>query len=260
MQYLVPSSKGGRRCRPSGPSTTSTRLSTAPQSPRGFRRLVAAGLRALPVDDPADVRHRRRHRRARPLARGVAPDLGRHGHHDGQPGDDPARLPRRHRRLRLLVRLRDRSADEARGPLRPRGEALERLLPRQHRPQGDRRPVRLHDVRLLHRRRSDGARLPRRAGEARDAVRRHADVQRPRVGARDADDLPVHHPRLRGSRELRDPVDARRARHGVPAAERALLLAAADRRGHVRGEHGRPRRAVRDRAGRATRRWRATSR
>ena len=45
-----------------------------------------------------------------------------------------------------------------------------------------------------------------------------------------ADDLPGHHPDLRGARELRDPAHDRRARHGVPAPERAQLLAAAGRR------------------------------
>ena len=64
-------------------------------------------------------------------------------------------------------------------------------------------------------------------------LRRHADVQRPVHRARVADDLPVHHPGVRRARELRRPADARRARHGVPAAQRALLLAAPDRRDHA---------------------------
>ena len=51
---------------------------------------------------------------------------------------------------------------------------------------------------------------------------------------RDADDLPVHHPGVRGARELRRAADARRPRHGVPASERALVLAAADRRPDAR--------------------------
>ena len=40
--------------------------------------------------------------------------------------------------------------------------------------------------------------LPRRARAAGPPVRRLADVQRPRLGARDADDLPLHHPGVRG--------------------------------------------------------------
>ena len=46
-----------------------------------------------------------------------------------------------------------------------------------------------------------------------------------------ADDLPVHHPRLRGHRELRHPADDRGAGHGVPPAQRTVLLDAAHRRG-----------------------------
>ena len=41
-------------------------------------------------------------------------------------------------------------------------------------------------------------------------------------------------PAFAGLGELRDPADARRAGHGVPAPERALVLAAADRRRHAR--------------------------
>ena len=109
---------------------------------------------------------------------------------------------------------------------------LEGLLPDQHRPQGDRRPVPGHDDRLLHPRRAARDVHARRAGAARDAVREPAGLQRPLLGARVADDLPVHHPGLRRTRELRHPADDRRAGHGVPAPERALVLAAPDRRAH----------------------------
>ena len=91
----------------------------------------------------------------------------------------------------------------------------------------------------------DGDDLPRRAGEAGRAVPRSAGVQRPRLGPRLADDLPVRDPGLRGPRELRHPADDRRARHGVPAPERALLLAAADRRDHDALEPRRARRRLR---------------
>ena len=108
--------------------------------------------------------------------------------------------------------------------------SLARLLPRQHRPQGDRHPVRRHLV-LLHARRrpaGDGrARGARGAGHAvRGLERLQRAVQRPRV----ADDLPVHHPGLRGAGELRAAADDRRAGHGVPAPERAVVLDAAGRR------------------------------
>jgi len=54
----------------------------------------------------------------------------------------PVRVPDRSRRLRLLVPLGDRAPDPPGGPLGTRRAQLEGLLPRQHRPQGDRRPVR----------------------------------------------------------------------------------------------------------------------
>ena len=89
---------------------------------------------------------------------------------------------------------------------------VEGLLQGQHRPQGDRCPVPHHNLHLLHLRRPDGDALPRRARAAGHAVHGHADVQRPRLDARGADDLRVHHPRLRRPRELRRPADARRPR------------------------------------------------
>ena len=52
------------------------------------------------------------------------------------------RLPDRPRRVRLLALLHLRPADAGGGPLRARRLQLEGLLPGQHRPQGDRRPVR----------------------------------------------------------------------------------------------------------------------
>ena len=61
-------------------------------------------------------------------------------------------------------------------------------------------------------------------------VRRLEHVQRPLQRPRVAADLPVHHPGVRRAGELRAAADDRRAGHGVPAAERAVVLAAADRR------------------------------
>ena len=173
----------------------------------------------------------------------------------------PDRLPARHRRLRLLALL-DLGPPDARPTITPNHGALplEGLLQGQHRPQGDRRPVPRHDVRLLHRRRPDGDALPRRARAAGHAVHGHADLQRARLHARRADDLRLHHPGVRRPRELRRAADARRAGHGVPAPERALVLAAADRRDDVpvrASSHP----AARSRpAGRATRRSRPSSR
>ena len=81
-------------------------------------------------------------------------------------------------------------------------------------------------------------------------------VQRALLGARVADDLPLHHPGLRGARELRHPADDRRAGHGVPAPERALVLAAADRRPDHALELPRAEAARSPPAGRTTSRWR----
>ena len=76
-----------------------------------------------------------------------------------------------------------------------------------------------------------------------------------------ADDLPGHHPDLRGARELRDPADDRRAGHGVPAPERAQLLAAAGGRDHDGRRASWCRTAAPStRAGRPMRRYRPTRR
>ena len=68
---------------------------------------------------------------------------------------------------RLLAVLGEPAADASRGPLRPRRPQLARLLPRQHRPQGDRDPVRRHLVLLPARRRHARDADPRPAGQAR---------------------------------------------------------------------------------------------
>ena len=143
---------------------------------------------------------------------------------------DAAVLPRRHRLLRLLVLL-------GRGrPTRPEdhsghgAHSLEGLLPRQHRPQGDRHPVRRHLVLLPLRGRAAGDAHARRARRAGPPVRRRQHLQRPVQRPRVAPDLPVHHPGLRRAGELRPAADDRRAGHGLPAPERAVVLDAADRR------------------------------
>ena len=132
------------------------------------------------------------------------------------------------------------------GSLRARCEELEGLLPRQHRPQGHRRAVHRHELPVLPHRWAAGHGLPRRARELRIGDRRHPDVQRSRVRARVAPDLPLRDPGLRGHRELRDPADDRRARHGVPAPERPLVLAAPHRRRDDARELPRPGRRLRE--------------
>ena len=122
---------------------------------------------------------------------------------------------------------------------------LARLLPGQHRPQGDRDPVRRHLVLLHARRRPAGDAGARRARRAGLAVRRRERLQRPVQRPRVADDLPVHHPGLRRAGELRPAADDRRAGHGLPAPERAVVLDAAGRRPDDDGVVLRARRLVR---------------
>ncbi len=63
------------------------------------------------------------------------------------------------------------------------------------------------------------------------AVRRQrARLQRGVLHPRHRDDLPVHHPDAGGPRELRRAADDRRAGHGLPADQRAVVLDAAPRR------------------------------
>ena len=140
------------------------------------------------------------------------------------------RLPLGHGQLRLLAALGVGRPDDPRRPRRPRRDDLEGLLQGQHRSQGDRDPVHRHHVLLLLRGRLPGDADPRRAGPARHPDRRPGRLQRPLLDARGVDDLRVRHPGLRRDRQLRPAADDRGARHGVPAPERAQLLAAADRR------------------------------
>ena len=116
------------------------------------------------------------------------------------------------------------------GPLEPRRALLARLLQGQHRPQGHRHAVRRDLVLLPVRRRPDRDAHARGARPAGPPVRRRGDVQRPLQRPRVAADLPVHHPGLRRAGELRAAAHDRRAGHGVPAAERAVVLDAARRR------------------------------
>ena len=114
---------------------------------------------------------------------------------------------------------------------RPRGDAAAQdeevgRLGHHHRPQEDRDHVPGPDVRVLHARRGRGA---DHAGAAVGPEQRpgHArEVQPAADAARDDDDLPVRRARDGGLRQLLRAADDRRPRHGVPAAERAVVLAA----------------------------------
>ena len=99
---------------------------------------------------------------------------------------------------------------------------------------------------LLHRRPDrDGACAPSSPSRARRSSTRR--VQRALLDPRRVDDLRVRDPGLRRARELRPAADDRRAGHGVPAPERALVLDAADRRPAVPRQLPRPRRRLRRR-------------
>ena len=100
------------------------------------------------------------------------------------------------------------------------------------RPQADRAPLLLDDARLLRRRRRRGAAHAHAARARRTSSVVGAGDLRPALhDARGDDDLLLHHPDDdRRVRELPRAADDRRARHGLPAAERAQLLALPRRR------------------------------
>ena len=100
----------------------------------------------------------------------------------------------------------------------------------------------------------------RRARPAGHPDRRPERLQRALLDPRRADDLRLRDPGLRRDRELRPAADDRGAGHGVPAPQRAQLLAAADRRGAVPRQLLRPRAAPSTPAGPATRRSRPARR
>ena len=108
---------------------------------------------------------------------------------------------------------------------RPRDELADDARPQAHRDSLHR-----HGVRLLLRRRRDGAAhaRPARPGEQR---LHHGELLQPALHrARDDDGLPLRRPHPRGLRQLPRPAHDRRARHGVPPPERPLVLALPPRR------------------------------
>ena len=112
----------------------------------------------------------------------------------------------------------------------PRGPERMARLALDDRPQADRDHVHGRRAHLLRGRRRGGAAHAAAARAGREHADRRPDLQRPRDDARDHDGLPVRHPDPRGVRELHGPADDRRARHGVPAPERPVVLAARDGR------------------------------
>src|SRR5204862_1836207 len=104
------------------------------------------------------------------------------------------------------------------------------VLDHDDRPQADRDHVPGPDLLLLHAGRGRGAADAAAAGAGGQHAADAADLQRAVHDARLDDDLPVHRPVLGRPRELLRAAHDRRARHGVPDAERAVVLAARRRR------------------------------
>ena len=113
-----------------------------------------------------------------------------------------------------------------RAPRRARAHRLDEL-DHDDRSQADRDHVHGHDLRLLPARRRRGADDPPAAGRAGKHAGHAADLQPAVHDARHDDGLPVRRADHGGPGELLRAADDRRARHGLPAPERPLLLAAA---------------------------------
>ena len=114
-------------------------------------------------------------------------------------------------------------------------------------------------ARLLRRGRDPRAPHARAARDAERDVPDEELVQRGHDDARHDDDLPRRRPDPRRLRQLPRAADDRRARHGVPAPERALVLALPARRHRALAELVREGRRGRTPAGGRTRRSRRTS-
>ena len=199
-------------------STPATARSCAGAStPAMLARVKVVSPGAVPAVDHAAVQPDRGRQRAGDPA---APDPDRERKPLEEPTDD------------VHHRLRHPSGSAGR---RPRGDqaasdqALDRLADH-HRSQEDRDHVPGHHLRVLHPRRCRGA---ADAGPARGAEQHAAQLRALQPAAhasRHDDDLPVRGPGDGRLRELLPALDDRRAGHGLPAPERAVLLAAAARR------------------------------
>src|SRR4051794_3553334 len=181
---------------------------------RGLARPPAqrdqAGGRRRPAPAPA--------RRPRPAARRLTSPLPEEN------TDTPHGHPRDHRSARRPPGRRSQR--------RARADGLD-VVGHHDRPQADRDHVPGPDLRLLPARRDGGAAHPAAAQPGGQHAADAADVQRADHDARDDDGLPVRRPGHGGLRELLPAADDRRARHGVPQAQRAVVLAARRRRPRV---------------------------
>ncbi len=140
-----------------------------------------------------------------------------------------SRTPRTSRRPATTWPPTQPRSPDNRPPRRARGERLDEL-DHDDRSQADRDHVHGPHVRVLLPRRHRGADDPPAAGGAEQHAGHARNLQPAVHDARDDDGLPVRRADDGGPGELLPAADDRRARHGLPAPERALLLAAAGRR------------------------------
>ena len=130
--------------------------------------------------------------------------------------------------------LKERVGNRVEQPHGPRLAARQgRELARHRRPQADRDPLHRHRRAVLRDLRVPRAPDPHPARAARRRRRHGQLVQRGRDDARDGDGLLRRRPDPRWPRQLPRAPDDRRAGHGVPAPQRALVLALRLRRAHL---------------------------
>ena len=187
---------------------------------------MTAQVRALrPAEFEAWLdRQRARHPRRQPRRAAAAPP-GRRRTQTREP-DRPPRSP-----APDPPHGRDHTEDHHQDPAdrRPRGRARAHRLDvvgDHDRPQADRDHVPGPDLRLLPAGRGRGAADAPAARPGRTTPAGPADVQRAVHDARDDDGLPVRRPDHGRLRQLLPAADDRRAGHGVPEAQRAVVLAA----------------------------------
>ena len=124
----------------------------------------------------------------------------------------------------------DHVAGHGEGARRPRAPSHgDHALDHDDQPQGHRHAVPVVLVHDVHRRRLHGAHDPRRAVPAGAAGRQSRVLQLADHAARPDHGVRRDHARRGRLRQLADPADDRRARHGVRADEQLELLAAAAR-------------------------------
>ena len=207
---------------------------------RGVHSLPRSARAVQPDRRPGDVRGRlrevprhgrsrhgrgSRHRRA-----GVRRDDGRadQERRNAHAGRGRGLVGRAHRRHHPLPQQLDRGAVDGRDPAHSTFARLEagsrHELADDDRPQADRDPLHRHEPRLLRHRGAARTADPAPARRPGSGLHHRRQVQRALHRARHGDGLPRRGADPRRLRQLPRAADDRRARHGVPEAERALVL------------------------------------